>query len=990
MTGPVPLTPIQRWFFAAGAAASPHHFNQAVLLRAARAALDAAALAGGACAQLLRHHDALRLRFVRDGDGWRQAHASAPAPRGASRAASTSRRLPAAAARRRWRRPRRGLQASLDLAAGPLLRGPAVDLGPGGRAAPAAGRPSPGRRRRLLAHPAGGPGGAYGQLRRGAARGAAAEDHLVPGAGPSGWPSTRESDALAAGAALLAGRAGARRAAAGGPPEGEANDGRLGADASPSSSTRRRRARCSRRCPAAYRTQINDVLLAALARGARRLDRRAALLVDLEGHGREELFERRRPVAHGGLVHHPLPGAAGRWRGDARPGRRRSRRSRSSCAPSRARHRLRAAALPARAGAARQRARARCRAGGAASTTWASSTRLLAAERRCFAAGRGAGGGRAAAAGDAAHAPPGDRRPGGRRPAAARPGPTAGRGTTARRRSSAGRRASCAALRALIAHCRSPEAGGYTPSDFPLAGLRPGGARPAALGSADGPATVEDVYPLSPMQEGMLFHTPLRAGGRPLRRAGQLPIWRARWTGAPSGRAWQAVVDRHPSLRTVVRLGGAATAAPGGAAAGRSCRWSEQDWRGLAAAEQEARCAGASWRADRARGFDLGAAAAACGSPWCGSASDAYRLRLEPTTTCCSTAGRCRCCSARCSRPTRRSPRAAEPRCAPSRPYRDYIAWLEQQDLGGGRGVLAPRRWPGFTAPTPLAAEHAGRRPGRPGSGRAPAATSGAAPAGADTAALAAPWRAARSSRSTPWCRGPGRSLLGRYGGEEDVVFGVDRLRPAAELRRRRVDAGAVHQHPAGARRACRPRAALLAVAARPPGAPARAAAATSTARSPRSRAGARCRGAAALREPAGLRELPRGRLAGRGGRRGGCAWTGWSASGSDQLPARPGRRPRRAACTCGSTTTPPASTPAPCGGCSCTSRPCSPAWPPPPPETRPADLPLLTAAERHQLLVEWNDAGSSVRGRPVHELFAAQAARTPDALAVAFERTAS
>jgi non-ribosomal peptide synthase protein (TIGR01720 family) len=26
-------------------------------------------------------------------------------------------------------------------------------------------------------------------------------------------------------------------------------------------------------------------------------------------------------------------------------------------------------------------------------------------------------------------------------------------------------------LRALIAHCQSPEAGGYTPSDFPLANL---------------------------------------------------------------------------------------------------------------------------------------------------------------------------------------------------------------------------------------------------------------------------------------------------------------------------------------------------------------------------------------------------------------------------------------------------------------------------------------------------------------------------------------
>ena len=44
--------------------------------------------------------------------------------------------------------------------------------------------------------------------------------------------------------------------------------------------------------------------------GLRRLERAGALLVDLEGHGREELFDGRRPVAHGGLVHHAVPGAA--------------------------------------------------------------------------------------------------------------------------------------------------------------------------------------------------------------------------------------------------------------------------------------------------------------------------------------------------------------------------------------------------------------------------------------------------------------------------------------------------------------------------------------------------------------------------------------------------------------------------------------------------------------------------------------------------------
>lgn len=49
------------------------------------------------------------------------------------------------------------------------------------------------------------------------------------------------------------------------------------------------------------------------------------------------------------------------------------------------------------------------------------------------------------------------------------------------------------------------------------------------------------------------------------------------------------------------------------------------------------------------------------------------------------------------------------------------------------------------------------------------------------------------------------------------------------------------------------------------------------------------------------------------------------------------------------------------------------------------ADVPLLTESERHQLLVEWNDTDADFpKEKCVHELFEAQAARTPDALAVA------
>ena len=49
-------------------------------------------------------------------------------------------------------------------------------------------------------------------------------------------------------------------------------------------------------------------------------------------------------------------------------------------------------------------------------------------------------------------------------------------------------------------------------------------------------------------------------------------------------------------------------------------------------------------------------------------------------------------------------------------------------------------------------------------------------------------------------------------------------------------------------------------------------------------------------------------------------------------------------------------------------------------PERRLSDLPLLGAAQRHQLLAEWN-ASPGLAGEPgcLHELFAAQALRTPE-----------
>ena len=54
---------------------------------------------------------------------------------------------------------------------------------------------------------------------------------------------------------------------------------------------------------------------------------------------------------------------------------------------------------------------------------------------------------------------------------------------------------------------------------------------------------------------------------------------------------------------------------------------------------------------------------------------------------------------------------------------------------------------------------------------------------------------------------------------------------------------------------------------------------------------------------------------------------------------------------------------------------------------SRSLDCPLLSDAERHQLLVEWNATEADYpRDQCLHELFEAQAARTPDAIAVVHE----
>ncbi|WP_226478064.1 non-ribosomal peptide synthetase [Pseudomonas sp. MWU16-30323] len=101
-----------------------------------------------------------------------------------------------------------------------------------------------------------------------------------------------------------------------------------------------------------------------------------------------------------------------------------------------------------------------------------------------------------------------------------------------------------AELQSLIEHCLKADAGGLTPSDFPLAHLTQG-----QLDALPVPANaIEDVYPLTPMQEGLLLHTLLEPGTGLYYMQDRYRINSA-LDPERFAQAWQAVIARHEALR---------------------------------------------------------------------------------------------------------------------------------------------------------------------------------------------------------------------------------------------------------------------------------------------------------------------------------------------------------------------------------------------------------------------------------------------------------
>ena len=152
-------------------------------------------------------------------------------------------------------------------------------------------------------------------------------------------------------------------------------------------------------------------------------------------------------------------------------------------------------------------------------------------------------------------------------------------------------------LRQIIVHCRDAQAGGYSPSDFPLARLDQQ-ELDHSIGKGEG---VEDVYSLTPMQEGMLFHSRLDSGSAvyfvqmACNIQGPLDI-------AAFRQAWQDVVARHAVLRTSFRWEGLRSPVQV-VHQTATLPWHEEDWRELPEVEQQRK-----WNAfleeDRRRGLD--------------------------------------------------------------------------------------------------------------------------------------------------------------------------------------------------------------------------------------------------------------------------------------------------------------------------------------------------------------------------------------------------
>ncbi|WHT21650.1 non-ribosomal peptide synthase/polyketide synthase [Crossiella sp. CA-258035] len=321
------------------------------------------------------------------------------------------------------------------------------------------------------------------------------------------------------------------------------------------------------------------------------------------------------------------------------------------------------------------------------------------------------------------------------------------------------------ALRELVAHCAEPGAGGRTPSDFPLARISQSEVDTLA---GDG-SEVADIYPLTPMQAGMVFHSLVGEASTAYFNQVQL-----RLTGvtdpAAFATAWQQTVDHNPVLRSRIVWEGVTEplqVVPSAVAVPTRLL----DWTGRADTEVALR---ELLDEDRAQGFDLATAPLLRITVITLSANEVllvwtfHHVLLDGWSAAQAFGEVCARYAALTGGP------ALEP--VSRRPFRDYLDWLARQDAD-----QAAEYWrqalDGFSTPTPLPFDRQSREAHR-------AASSGTVRAqltSADTARLREVAQHGGLTLNTVF-QGAWGLLLSRYSGESEVVFGTTVSGRPAEL----------------------------------------------------------------------------------------------------------------------------------------------------------------------------------------------------------------
>ncbi|SDM57636.1 non-ribosomal peptide synthetase [Allokutzneria albata] len=321
-------------------------------------------------------------------------------------------------------------------------------------------------------------------------------------------------------------------------------------------------------------------------------------------------------------------------------------------------------------------------------------------------------------------------------------------------------------LRRIVEHCALPGAGGATPSDFPLARLDQ-----STVDRIMASGRVEDIYPLTPMQSGMLFHS--LVGGTEETYFDQMSL---RLDGVTDpgalAAAWQRVVDRTPILRSTVvwqdidkpvQVVRSDVEVP----------VQHHDWRGLSDEDQRAEIARVIAE-DTAAGMDLSTGPLV--RLIIGRLSDTSVQMIRTSHHILLDGWSLAEVMAEVFETYRALAAGSEPDLPSRRPFRDYIDWIQQQDA-----AAAEKYWKrvvgGIDAPTELPYD---RRPTTAHTSK----TSGSVRIEFTEELTERLYSLAKDQRLTmnTVVQGAWALLLGRYGGELPVCFGTTVSGRPAEL----------------------------------------------------------------------------------------------------------------------------------------------------------------------------------------------------------------